>query len=135
MGAPLNKRLPGRSKRASGRLKDGPVLLELSAAQVDQVIDAAGTSNGVRGALAGVSDLTPSAVQALLREHPGLSSSLLSGLLVLMAFPDDRTYVGNAQIARMLGMSLATSHRYISTLLAAGVLERDPNTRKYRRGR
>jgi Fic family protein len=108
-------------------------LLELSAAQVDQVIDAAGAPNGVRGALAGVRDLTASAAQAVVRDHRGLSSSFLSGLLVLAAFPDDRTYMGNAQIARMLGMSLATSHRYISTLLAVGLLERDPETRKYRR--
>jgi hypothetical protein len=112
---------------------NGSITIELSVAQVDQVIGAAGTSNGLRGALAGVSDLTGSGARAALREHRGLSSSLLSGLLVLVAFPEDRSYVGNAQIAAKLGMSMATTHRYISTLLAAGLLERDPVTRKYRR--
>lgn len=64
-----------------------------------------------------------------------LSRSLLSGLLVLAAFPANRSFVGNAEMAAKLGMTLTTTHRYISTLLAVGLVERDPNTRKYRRGR
>lgn len=113
--------------------KNGSITIELSASQVDQVIGAARSSNGIRGALAGVSDLTPAAAEAVLRKRRGLSGSLLSGLLVLRAFPDDGKYLGNAHVARTLGMSLATSHRYITTLVAAGLLERDPVTRKYRR--
>jgi hypothetical protein len=61
-----------------------------------------------------------------------LSRSLLSGLLILAAMPSDGGYVSNAQIARVLGMKPSTAHRYVSTLLAAGLLERDPSSRRYR---
>ncbi|MHB8241062.1 MAG: helix-turn-helix domain-containing protein [Solirubrobacteraceae bacterium] len=61
-----------------------------------------------------------------------LSSSLLLGLLVLVAFPPDGTLIGNAEVARALGMNPSTAHRYISTLVAVGLLERDPDTRTYR---
>jgi IclR family transcriptional regulator, pca regulon regulatory protein len=61
-----------------------------------------------------------------------LSRSLLSGLLILVAFPADGSYMGNAEIADTLGMNTSTAHRYIQTLVAVGVVERDPNTRRYR---
>jgi DNA-binding MarR family transcriptional regulator len=61
-----------------------------------------------------------------------LSQSLLSGLLMLAAVPSDGSYVGNAQLAQTLGMPMSTAHRYITTLVAAGLVERDPATRKYR---
>ncbi len=61
-----------------------------------------------------------------------LSRSLLSGLLVLACFPLDSTQLGVAELARRLDMSPSATHRYISTLVAAGLLERDPQTRRYR---
>jgi DNA-binding IclR family transcriptional regulator len=61
-----------------------------------------------------------------------LSRSLLSGLLVFAAFPADGESLGNLDVARMLGMSPSTTHRYISTLLEVGLLERDAGTRRYR---
>ncbi len=64
-----------------------------------------------------------------------LSSSLLSGLLVLAAFPADGSSLGNAEVARMMGMNPSTAHRYITTLVVAGLLERDPGTRRYRLSR
>jgi len=54
-------------------------------------------------------------------EDRRLSRSLLSGLLVLSCFPPDGTYLGIVDISRML-----------STLMVAGLLERDPDLRKYR---
>jgi DNA-binding MarR family transcriptional regulator len=65
-------------------------------------------------------------------EDRRLSRSLLSGLLVLSSFPTDGGYLGIADIARMLSMNTSTTHRYVSTLLAVGLLERDPATRRYR---
>jgi hypothetical protein len=56
-----------------------------------------------------------------------------SGLLMLASFPADGSYLGNAELARMLDMNPSTSHRYVSTLVAVGPLERDPATRRYRR--
>jgi DNA-binding IclR family transcriptional regulator len=56
-----------------------------------------------------------------------------SGLLMLALFPADGSFVGNAQVAQMLGMSPSTSHRYMAMLVAAGLLERDRDTRRCRR--
>jgi DNA-binding IclR family transcriptional regulator len=61
-----------------------------------------------------------------------LSRSLLSGLLVLSCFPDDGGYIGIGELARMLDMNTSTTHRYVTTLLAVGLLERDPTSRRYR---
>jgi DNA-binding MarR family transcriptional regulator len=61
-----------------------------------------------------------------------LSRSLLSGLLVLSCFPEDGGYLGVAELARMLGMNTSTTHRYVTTLLSVGLLERDAGTRRYR---
>jgi hypothetical protein len=63
-------------------------------------------------------------------EDRRLSRSLLSGLLVLSCFPEDGGYLGIAELARTLGMN--TTHRYVTTLLAVGLLERDAATRRYR---
>ncbi len=65
-------------------------------------------------------------------EDRRLSRSLLSGLLVLSCFPADGGYLGIAELARMLGMNTSTAHRYVTTLLAVGLLERDSATRRYR---
>jgi Fic family protein len=109
-----------------------PVLIELSEAQIDRVVRSAlGTGN-----------------LSLLLSHPDhgglleaarkrmdderLSRSLLIGLLLLSAFPTDRSYLGIMEIARTLELSASTVHRYAITLVAVGLLERDPSTRKYR---
>jgi len=65
-------------------------------------------------------------------EDRRLSRSLLSGLLVLSCFPPDGGDLGVVELARMLSMNTSTTHRYVTTLLAVGLLERDPGTRKYR---
>jgi DNA-binding IclR family transcriptional regulator len=62
-----------------------------------------------------------------------LSSSLLFGLLVLAVFPLDGRFRSNSEVARELGMNQSTAHRYISTLVEVGLLERDPGSRHYRR--
>jgi IclR family pca regulon transcriptional regulator len=51
---------------------------------------------------------------------------------VLSCFPADGGYLGIAELARTLGMNTSTTHRYVTTLLAVGLLERDPATRRYR---
>ncbi len=61
-----------------------------------------------------------------------LSAGLLKGLLFLASIPLDGTLIGVGQVARQLDLSPSTAHRYISTLLAAGLLERDASTRRYR---
>jgi len=51
---------------------------------------------------------------------------------VLSCFPTEGGFLGIAELARMLDMNTSTTHRYVTTLLAVGLLERDPATRKYR---
>jgi hypothetical protein len=111
-----------------------PVCIQLSKAQVNHVVRAA--DGGSMLLLAGLED-----VQGMLvarpeqLEDPRLSGSLLRGMLMLASFPTDRSYLGIAEIARMLDMEPSTVHRYISTLFAVGLLERDPATRRYRLAR
>jgi len=117
--------------------RDGPasekVLIELSPAQVDRVIRSAADGGSISILLSGLSD-----VREVLAREPRqledsrLSRSLLAGLLMLASFPTDGSYLGNAEIARMLDMNPSTTHRYVSTLVAVGLLERDPSTRRYR---
>jgi DNA-binding MarR family transcriptional regulator len=108
-------------------------MLELSAAQVDRVIRSASEGSSMSLLLSGLRD-----VREILDREPSqmednrLSRSLLAGLLMLASFPTDGSYLGNAEIARLLDMNPSTTHRYVSTLVAVGLLERDPSTRRYR---
>jgi hypothetical protein len=121
------------------RNTSGAVTIELSKSQVDKVIRAAGQGGTMSVLLSALKD--PDWTLALDSGewvHPAqmedrrLSRSLLSGLLVLSCFPADGEYVGIAELARMLAMNTSTTHRYVTTLLAVGLLERDSSTRRYR---
>lgn len=119
-------------KRASGQ--EEIVMLTLSPAQIEQVLCSAtaDAQTGSAGMLS--SDQLSSArerrYRALLDDRR-LSRSLLAGLLVLTCFPPSGE-MGIADLARRLDMRTSTIHRYVSTLLAAGLLERDPVSRQYR---
>jgi Fic family protein len=133
----------GRTPRRSARKEKQPatesVTIELSKAQVDQVVRAAGQGGTMSVLLSALRD--PQWSLSLESEewaYPSqmedrrLSRSLLSGLLVLSCFPPEGGYLGIAELARMLDMNTSTTHRYVTTLLAVGLLERDPATRRYR---
>src|SRR5207248_5661415 len=64
----------------------------------------------------------------------GLSQSLERGLAVLCAFTPDRPALGISELARQLGLTRSTTHRYVATLANLGYLEQDDSTRKYRLG-
>ena len=129
----------GSGHSANGGFDDGQVMIELSRSQVDQVVRSAGRGGTMSVLLSAVRDPNWSLAGAQQEEfHPHqledrrLSRSLLSGLLVLSCFPADGGYLGIADLARMLGMNTSTTHRYVTTLLAVGLIERDPITRRYR---
>src|SRR5580692_3297936 len=115
------------------------VFIELSKAQVDRVSRAAGEGGTMsvllavlrkpKWTLAGDSDEGADPAQM---EDRRLSRSLLSGLLVLSSFSAEGGSLGVAELARKLDMNTSTTHRYVTTLLAVGLLERDPATRRYR---
>jgi IclR helix-turn-helix domain len=65
-------------------------------------------------------------------EDPRLSRSLLRGLSILTYFGPDGGERGIVELARGLGMSPSTAHRYALTLVELGLLERCPKSRKYR---
>jgi IclR helix-turn-helix domain len=108
------------------------VLLALSDMQVEQLRRASDAGN-TQALLAGLG-AGRAALAARLR-GPGnsrLSSSLLLGLLILASFPADMSYLGITDIARECDISMSTAHRYASTLVAAGLLERNSRSREYR---
>jgi DNA-binding transcriptional ArsR family regulator len=116
-----------------------PIVLELSRAQVAKVMRTANASGAPSTLLSGLHGPgTPETadVEDLMQlaeaEERRLSRSLLSGLLVLACFPLDGTSLGIAQLARQLKMSPSATHRYVSTLLAAELVERNSETRRYR---
>jgi hypothetical protein len=133
----------GRLRRRSARTEiepEGPsILIELSKSPVDQVVRSAGQGGTMSVLLSAVSDaqwpLSPDSEQwsyPTQMDDRRLSRSLLSGLLVLSCFPVDGGYLGIAELARMLEMNTSTTHRYVTTLLAVGLLERNSASRKYR---
>jgi hypothetical protein len=63
---------------------------------------------------------------------PRLSRSLLRGLSLLTCFGPEGGARGIVELAGDAGMSPSTAHRYASTLVELGLLERDPKSRKYR---
>lgn len=62
------------------------------------------------------------------------SQSLERGLAILSAFRSGRPLLGVSELARAVGLSRSTAHRYIATLADLGYLEQDAATRKYRLG-
>lgn len=134
-----SKRPVRRKDGSDSEPRDGAVLIELSKSQVDQVVRSAGQGGTLSVLLSAVRDPQwPLSLDSEEWAYPTqmedrrLSRSLLSGLLVLSCFPPDGGYLGIAELARMLNMNTSTTHRYVTTLLAVGLLERDPGTRKYR---
>ncbi|HWF32584.1 MAG TPA: helix-turn-helix domain-containing protein [Solirubrobacteraceae bacterium] len=123
----------------AGETPEARIVLELSRAQVAKVMRTAngsGAPSTLLSALHGPGAPETAGVEDLMQlaeaEERRLSRSLLSGLLVLACFPLDGTPLGIAQLARRLKMSPSATHRYISTLLAAELVERDGATRQYR---
>ena len=64
----------------------------------------------------------------------GSSQSLERGLAILSAFKPATPELGITDLARSLGLSRSTSHRYVSTLARLGYLDQNAETRKYRLG-
>jgi Fic family protein len=134
MIAPMSENTQTEVDGPAGVLQE-VVNLELSRAQVDKIVRAAAEAGSMSLLLTGLGDSRETLERAQRQigdTDANLSSSLLSGLLVLAAFPSDGSSLGNAEVARMMGMNPSTAHRYITTLVVAGLLEKDTGTRRYR---
>ncbi len=109
------------------------ITIELTPSQVDRVVREASESDGVASLLRGMAESGNLASRyEALSDSPRLSRSLLLGLLVLACFPSDGGSLAVTDVAGRLEMSPSTTHRYMTTLLAVGLLEQDPRTRRYR---
>jgi len=56
----------------------------------------------------------------------------LRGLAVLSSYGPERPWRAISDLAKELNMSPSTTHRYVKTLRAVGLLEQNPTTREYR---
>lgn len=116
------------------------VCLELTNSQVEDVIRATREARGPSLSLLLSGLITDQAIgdgsledryEAEL-ESGRLSHSLFRGLLILALFISGGDGRGVVEVARELNLSPSTTHRYMSTLVAFGLLAQDPTTRKYR---
>lgn len=114
--------------RAAGRNRNGTVSNLLLAA-LDHAYKPA-EKNG-EGRSSPLQKATRAALENAL-EDPQLSQSLLRGLAVLASYGPERPWRAIIDLADQLGMSPSTTHRYVKTLRAVGLLEQNPTTREYR---
>jgi hypothetical protein len=110
----------------------GAITIELTRAQVDQIVRRSSDGSAVSNILGGLAKAELTSSYPALAASPRLSRSLLLGLLVLAVFPTDGEALAVSDVAARLSMSPSTTHRYMSTLLAVGLLEQDPRSRRYR---
>jgi IclR-like helix-turn-helix domain-containing protein len=117
---------------SEGKAADPRVSITLSPSQVEEIVRAVEPGRAP-GFTATIMDVLNHGGDA---DMPGyadrrLSRSLLRGLAVLACFgPEDET-LGLMEIAERLGLNGSTIHRYVITLVAVGLLEQSPETRKY----
>lgn len=75
------------------------------------------------------------ATSAIAASSPrGFSQSLERGLAILGTFTGRSATLGIADIAREVGLTKSTTHRYVNTLATLGYLQQEQETRKYRLG-
>jgi hypothetical protein len=110
------------------------VTITLTDWQVARVVREASVPPGLSALPAGLDDFGElrGAVMPLL-EDATYSRSTLRALLVLGAFPSDGGERELTDVARQLDLSPSTTHRYIGTWMAVGLLEQHPRSRRYRR--
>ncbi len=116
--------------------REGGVNITLTDGQVAQVLREASSGAGLSRLMSSIGDVEElrRVVQPLL-DDVKCSRSTFRALLVLVAFPADGSEHDLSEVARRLELSPSTTHRYISTWMAVGLLEQDPRSRRYRRAR
>jgi hypothetical protein len=111
------------------------VTVSLTEAQVARVVREASGSAGLAPAFSSALSDPRTLAESVLPflADQGYSRSVLRALLVLAAFPADGSERELSAVASQLSLSPSTTHRYLRTWTAVGLLERDPNSRRYRR--
>lgn len=113
---------------------DREVLIALTDGQVAQVLREGSGQGDPASLLPEVSrvDVVSSVVAPLL-EDASYSRSVLRALLVINALPLDGNDRELTDVAGELGLAASTTHRYMHTLMAVGLIEQNRRTRGYRR--
>lgn len=110
----------------------GEVSIALTQSQIAQVVrtDSAGRdlASSIVASLNDVGDAAK--LVELQASGQPVSQSTLRALLVLAAFPPEGMYRPLIDVSHALGYSPSTTHRYVSTWLAVGLIEQDPESRK-----
>lgn len=133
MSAPATSEQRQEVGQAGAAVRD--VTITLCAAQVETVVRQATAPSSLGQAFAVALD-DPEALTSFLRpllEDNAYSRSVLRALIILAGFPADGSERELTAVAEQVGFSPATTYRYLHTLTAAGLLERDTNSRRYRR--
>lgn len=112
--------------RLAGHAENGTVSSLLVAA-----LDNAHSPEGNRRGRGSLHEATQHALANALGD-PQLSQSLLRGLAILACYGPERPWRAIIDLAKELSMSPSTTHRYVKTLRAVGLLEQNPQTREYR---
>jgi hypothetical protein len=109
-------------------------MIALTDAQVAKVVRDASGGPRLAGLLAAAGDLEElRRTTAPLLADPRQSLSALRAVLVLAAFSVDGSEREVTKVAKVLSLSPSTTHRYLRTWVALGLLEQDPSSRRYRR--
>jgi hypothetical protein len=113
---------------------DLDVTIMLTRAQVTRVVRGAAGDAGFAVMLSGLGDLQDLRdVLLALSEDASISRSTCRALRVLVSLSANDSFHEVTEIAKQLGLSPSTTHRYIRTWVALGLLEQDPESRRYRR--
>lgn len=107
------------------------ITIDLTKAQINGVVGKAGKDAGLLGRVGVIAGIEFRASPEQLDDRR-LSRSLLRGLMVLACFPADGAARSAKEVAEELEMGGSTTHRYITTLAEAGLLEQDPVSRSFR---
>jgi hypothetical protein len=115
--------------RLAGQSRNGTVSNLLLAALDNAYKPSNGASKRSKGR--SLQKATQEALEDALTD-PQLSQSLLRGLAILSSYGPERPWRAIIDLAQQLNMSPSTTHRYVKTLRAVGLLEQNPTTREYR---
>lgn len=109
---------------------DPRVSITLSPRQVEQIVRAV-EPDRAPGFTTLIMDLLNRVENTPAYADRRLSRALMRGLAVLACFGPEHETLGLMEIAEHLGLNGSTIHRYVMTLVAVGLLEQSPETRKY----
>jgi IclR helix-turn-helix domain len=117
---------------------DRDITITLTDAQIARVVLAAsggvqlaGTLSGVLSGIGSLDELGELMLPML--DDQTYSRATFRAAMVLAAFPADGSEIELNEIARTIGLSPSTTHRYARTWMVLGLLEQHPDTRRYRR--